>query len=317
MKFFPTKQIDVDFVKGNRRLAPFVHPKVGGKTVPNAGYQTTTYTPPLIAPNTITTAEELLNRLAGENPYSGKTPAERAVEKLAKDTKELEDMITRREEWMAAQAIFTGKIPIVGEGIEEEIDFGFTNKEKISTANKKWNTDTADPIADIREWRIKVQKTGHVNCNVMIMASDVVGVFLKNPIVQKALDTKAYDLAAIKPKELPNGATYVGTLAEFGMDIYEYNETYLDDWTNPEEPEDKMLVPEKTVALLSTAANYGRYYGANTVIDEDTKEIITVEDEMALETWVERNPTRRIIQLNSRFLPVPNEVDSWLIATVY
>lgn len=314
---FPTKSIDVDFVKGNRRLAPFVHPKVGGKTVPNAGYQTSSYTPPLMAPNTVTTAEELMNRLAGENPYSGKTAAERGVEKLAKETKELEDMITRREEWMSAQALFTGKIPIIGEGVDEEIDFGFTNKEKISTANKKWNVETADPISDIREWRIKVQKTGHVNCNIMIMSSDVVGYFLKNPIVQKTLDTKAYDLAVIKPKELPNGATYIGTLSEFGMDIYEYNETYLDDWTNPEKPEDKMLVPEKTVALLSSSADYGRYYGAVTIVDEESKQFITIEGEMVLETWVERNPARRLIQLNSRFLPVPNEVDSWLVANVY
>lgn len=42
---FPTKSVDVDFKKGSRALAPFVHPKVGGKVVPNSGYQTKTYTP--------------------------------------------------------------------------------------------------------------------------------------------------------------------------------------------------------------------------------------------------------------------------------
>lgn len=31
---FPTKSVDVDFKKGSRALAPFVHPKVGGKVVP-------------------------------------------------------------------------------------------------------------------------------------------------------------------------------------------------------------------------------------------------------------------------------------------
>lgn len=314
---FPTKRINIDFVKGNRRLAPFVHPMIGGKTVPNAGYQTASYEPPLMAPNKITTAEELLNRLAGENPYSGKTAAERAVERLGKDMAELEDMITRREEWMATQAIFTGKIPVIGVGVEEEIDFGFENKETISKAADKWSAETADPIADIRKWRLKVQQTGHVNCNVMIMSSDVVNHFLNNKKVQALLDTKAYDLAAITPKELPNGATYVGTINEFGLDIYEYNEFYLDDWTNPETPEDKALVPEKTIALLSTSANYSRCYGANTIIDEDTNGFVTVEGEMVPETWVERNPARRFLQLNSRFLPVPTEVNSWLVAEVY
>ena len=46
-------------------LAPFVHPKVGGKTIPNAGYQTKSYTPVLIAPNKITTVDDLLERSAG------------------------------------------------------------------------------------------------------------------------------------------------------------------------------------------------------------------------------------------------------------
>ena len=106
---FPTKSVDVDFKKGSRALAPFVHPKVGGKVVPNSGYQTKTYTSVLLAPDKITTVDDLLNRSAGENPYSGRTPAERAVEKLADDLRELNEMIVRREEWMAATAIFTGQ----------------------------------------------------------------------------------------------------------------------------------------------------------------------------------------------------------------
>lgn len=312
---FVTESIEVDFKKGNRKLAPFVHPKIGGKTVANEGYQTTKYTPPLMAPNTITTAGDLMNRLAGENPYSGKTPADRAVEKLGKDMEKLEEMITRREEWMAAQAIFTGTIPIKAEGLDEEINFNFTNKVTLST--KKWNTKDADPIADIKSWRKKVQETGSVNCDICIMSSDVVDIFVKNETVQKELDVKGYNLAKIEPKELPNGATYVGTIPGLGLDIYEYNEMYLDDFTNPEEQKVMPLVPEKTVALLSTAAEYSRYYGAVTILDEDTKEFVTVEGEMVPETWTKRSPARRFLQLNSRFLPVPHEVDSWLVATVY
>ena len=39
----------------------------------------------------------------------------------------LNDATTRREEWMCVQAIVTGQIPIVGPGVNEVIDFGFTN----------------------------------------------------------------------------------------------------------------------------------------------------------------------------------------------
>ena len=37
---FATKSVDVDFKKGNRALAPFVHPKMPGQTVPNRGSTT-------------------------------------------------------------------------------------------------------------------------------------------------------------------------------------------------------------------------------------------------------------------------------------
>ena len=187
---FPTKSVDVDFKKGNRALAPFVHPRMPGKTVPNRGYTTKTYTPPMLFPDKVTTVDDLLTRMAGENPYSGRTPADRAVEKLARDFSELDEMITRREEWMCAQALYTGVIPIIGEGINEEINFNFTNTETIADAAKKWSKDTADPIADLKRWRKTVQKNGFVNCNICIMADDVAEAFTRNAKVMKCLIPK-------------------------------------------------------------------------------------------------------------------------------
>lgn len=313
---FNTKSIDVDFKKGGRALAPFVHPKVGGRTIPNSGYQTKSYTPPLIAPNKITTVDDLLERAAGENPYSGRTPAERAVEKLAEDLRELNEMIVRREEWMAATAIFTGKIPIIGEGLDEEIDFEFTNTETIVSDANKWSAATSDPLADLERWRETVQKEGFVNCNICIMAKDVANAFINHAKVKEVLDIKGYDLAVIKPRELPNGLTYIGTIHKLGLDIYQYNEWYLDDWTAPAAPIQKPLVPEKTLALLSTEAEYSIYYAAITMIPEEGKNFVTVEGDKVPQTWVERRPDRRFLQINSKPLTVPHEVNSWYVAQV-
>lgn len=313
---FPTKSVDVDFKKGNRKLAPFVHPKVGGKTMLNSGYQTQTYTPVLLAPNKVTTVDDLLERAAGENPYSGRTPAERAVEKLAEDFRELNEMIVRREEWMAATAIFTGQIPVIGDGLNEVIDFGFTNSETIVSAEKKWNADTSDPIADLERWHETVQKNGFVNCNICIMAKDVANAFINHKKVKEVLDVKAYDLAIIKPRQLPNGATYVGTIHKLGLDIYQYNEWYLDDWTSPEAPEEKPLVTNGALALMSTEADYSIYYGAITMIPEEGKGFVTVEGDKVPQTWVERRPDRRFLQINSKPLTVPHEVNSWFVAHV-
>lgn len=313
---FNTESVDVDFVKGTRKVAPFVHRIIGGKTVPNTGYETKTYKPPLVAPDKITTVDDLLKRRPGESLVSGRSPAERAVLKMSDDFRELRDMISRREELMCVQSIFTGQIPIIGEGLNEVIDFGFTNTEVISAATKKWSNAGSDPIGDLKRWHKQVQKTGFTNCNACVMADDVATAFVGHEKVQKVLDVRNYNLAVIQPRQLPNGVTYVGTIHELGMDIYTYNEWYLDDWTDPETPEEKPLVPNGMLAMLSTNANYSMYYGAITLIDEGTKEFKTVEGKYVPDTWVKRKPARRFLQLQSAPLSVPHDVDSWFTAKV-
>lgn len=282
------------------------------------GYETNTYEPPLVAPNKITTVDDILKRTPGESLYGGKSPNQRAVEKMQRDFTELDEMITRREEWMCCQALFTGKIPILdkdGKELQAEIDFQFTNKVTLSGANA-WNKKTGGKIKQLKEWRKQVQKKGFVNCNVCLMGADALEAFLIDEEVLKVLDTRRFEAAVITPKELPNGATYIGTIHEIAMDIYTYNEWYLDNWTNKEEPEDKPLLPANIVVLLSTEANYSMYYGAVGVTDEAGKTIEVVEGSRIPEQWVERRPPRRFLQLNSAPLCVPHEVDSWYVATV-
>lgn len=315
---FDTQKIDVDFKKGNRQLAPFVHKKIGGVTIDNEGYETNTYEPPLVAPNKITTVDDILKRTPGESLYGGKSPNQRAVEKMQRDFTELDEMITRREEWMCCQALFTGKIPILdkdGKELQAEIDFQFTNKVTLSGVNA-WNKKTGGKIKQLKEWRKQVQKTGFVNCNICIMGDEALEAFIMDEEVQKLLDVERYDLAVIKPRELPNGVTYIGTIQGEGMDIYSYNEWFLDNWTDKDKPENKPLVPTNAVALLSTEANYSMYYGGVGVVDENGKTIAVVEGSRIPEQWVERRPPRRFLQLNSAPLCVPHEVDSWYVATV-
>jgi hypothetical protein len=314
VKTFTSESVDVDFVKGNRAVAPFVHPKRGGKTVYNDGFQTRTYTPPLVAPNMITTVDNLLERMPGENPYSGKSPADRAVEQLRDDFEKLQTSITRREELMCAQAIFTGAIPIIGEGLNEIIDFSFTNNVTLADAAAKWDSPTATPLDNLDDWNEIIQQRGFVNGNIAVFGKKAAQKFINNPQVKDLLDRKNYELARIAPRDLPNGYTYIGTY-KGAIDIYQGNEWYLDDWTDPENPVEMPLIPEGKIALLSTSASYSMYYGAITLIDKG-ENWQTIESDRVPNTWVEHRPDRRFLQLNSRPLPVPHEVDSWLVATV-
>lgn len=132
-----TDRVDIDLVKGDRRMAAFVHPRVGGKVLKASGYKTESYKPPLVNPCDITTADRYMTRMPGEDLYSGETPAQRSAQQLMEEYSRLNDATTRREEWMAVQAIVTGQVPVVGEGVNEIIDFGFTNTETL-TGTAQW-----------------------------------------------------------------------------------------------------------------------------------------------------------------------------------
>lgn len=318
-KTFVTKSVDMDYKKGARKLAPFVSREIGGKVVPNTGYTTETYTPPFIAPDRVTTIDDILDRQPGESLYSGRTPAQRAVIQMSEDFTDLREMILRREEWMCAQAMLTGKIVVLGEGVKDTIDFRFTNLIDISKdAKRKWKGGTAqNKYADLKAWHEKVQKEGFTNCNVCIMASDVVTEFLMDEQIRKLLDVKNYALAVIKPTQKENNVTYIGTIHELGLDLYQYNEWYVDDWTDPANPVELPMVPAGTLMMASTHAKYSMYYGAISILNQKTEKWETVAGKYVPDTFIKKRPDRRFLSLQSAPVPVPHEVDSWLVAKVF
>lgn len=318
-KTFVTKSVDMDYKKGARKLAPFVSREIGGKIIPNTGYTTETYTPPFIAPDKVTTIDDILDRQPGESLYSGRTPAQRAVIQMSEDFTDLREMILRREEWMCAKAMLTGKIVVLGEGVKDTIDFRFTNLLDISKdAKRKWKGGTAqNKYADLKAWHEKVQKEGFTNCNVCIMASDVVTEFLMDEQIQKLLDVKNYALAVIKPTQKENNVTYIGTIHELGLDLYQYNEWYVDDWTDPATPVELPMVPAGTLMMASTHAKYSMYYGAISILNQRTEKWETVAGKYVPDTFIKKRPDRRFLSLQSAPVPVPHEVDSWLVAKVF
>ena len=311
---FDTDTVDVDIVKGGRELAPFVHPKLGSRPRSNQGFSTKTYRAPLVSESMVTTGEDLMHREPGETLYSGVTPAARQMRKNARDLMTMNNAITRREEWMAAQVLFTGKIPVIGDGLNEEIDFNFT--QSVTLTSDKWSAEGTDILGQLEDWRETVQKNGYVNANMMVMDRKAASALVNNKQMKELLDTKNYELAKIAPRELPSGATYIGSYGKLGLDFYQYNDWYLDDFTDPASPTTRQLVPDGTVALLSTEAQFSRLYGAIAYAPYGETEFVTEEADRVAHAWVERRPDRKFLGLDSRPLLVPHEVDSWLVAKV-
>ena len=311
---FPTERVDLDLVKGDRKILPYVHPDAGGKAVKMDGFQTKSYAAPMVSGYIMTTASQMMVRLPGEDLYSGMTPAQRAARKLMEEYATLNDAATRREEYMCAEAIKTGAIHVEGPGIKEDIDFDFTNKV-VLTNTEQWGKAGADILGNLEDWVSKVLIEGFANVDTVIMGKTALRKFLADEAVMKMLDNRRVELGIIAPRELPGGVSYIGHLNKPNLDIMQYAGVYRDDWTDPANPTVKPLVDDNMIILISSAASFVMAYGACSYYDE-SKQLVTAQTSRLMHSYIAHNPERRILQLDARPLPIPDKVDSWLVATV-
>ncbi|ALI04588.1 major capsid protein [Pseudomonas sp. FW306-02-F02-AA] len=306
---FPTKTVDIDIIKGKRKMAPFVHPRLPGSVSLRDGYTTSNYTPPYIQPKRETTAELVLKRAAGDNPFSSRTPLERAGQLLGKDLRDLDDEIVRREEWMCAQALTTGKVRVIGEGVDDSIDFLMASDHKISLGSGQWGTADGDPIANLRGWKRKIAKDSGRTASTVAMSGEALDAFQSNATVIKQLNTRRVDMGLIKPEELPDGVTYLGYLNDPGVDLYGYDEWYLDD-----DDDEQPMIPAGGLILGSTSTRNAMLYGA--IQDLEAVESGLVEAARFPKSWVTQEPSARWLKLQSAVLAGLLEPDAFIYAKV-
>jgi len=218
IKTFSTEEVDIDIVKGDREMAAFVHPKIGAETLDEEGYETKSYKPPMVNPDIVTTAESYMHRAPGETLYSDKTPAQRAADQLAREYQRLDDSISRREEWMCAQALTTGAIRVVGKGVNEEIDFGFTNKV-VLTGTEQWGQSGADIQGNLEDWVDMIYTNGFANVDRIICGRKALKLLKSDKGILEKLDNRRYQAGEFNARDLPNGVRYHGYLTDSGLEI--------------------------------------------------------------------------------------------------
>ena len=246
--FFPTEEthvsekVEFDVRKGKRIMAPLVSPRMGGKVITRQGFRTNQFTTPKIAPERPMTIDDITQRAIGENIYSQRTPEEREDELLAKDWTDLEESIARRKEWMCRQILFEGKIDVEDEeeGLDVQIDFGFSNIIYLG-ADEKWSLASADPLKPLREIRRKIIKATGKAPDIAIFASDAIEDFVNNSYVMKAMNVLNMKNVVIEPRVVDPALTFYGRIAELDLDIYTYDEWFLND-----EGDEEAMIPAGT-----------------------------------------------------------------------
>jgi hypothetical protein len=309
-----TEYIDLDEVKQNRIMAPFSALEGDGSAVARTGFNRNSYTPPKTAPRVTTTAKDLQSVQPGENIYQGLTPGNRDLMQIMRDMEMMDNMIVRREEWMCAQLLFTGQVAMVGVDYSETLTFGHTAAEALSGGNR-WSESTAVPLTNLGTWALSVAKDTGVIPTSCLMALDVWGDFITNAEVQASLDVTKQGMSRLAPRDIPDGAKFMGSFMTIAgmIDVYLYPEWFEDvvGGVLTRYP----MIPNGKVCLLNPSDSFVMAHGA--YIDLETEPATTYIADRYPRSWYEKGPNQRFLQLVSRPLVAPTRTNAWFIGTVH
>lgn len=299
-----TEEVYFDKVTDKPRLTPFVHPLHEGKVVDSIGYSTKSVKPAYVKDLRVHNPLKALKRRAGEALTGTLTPAQRQQANIVADLADQNRMMTRRLEVMAIEAVRDGKATIVGEGFNAVIDFGRDASLTETLANNdRWSivdANAPDIPAQLEGWSQQIADfDGSVEA--VIMDVKAWNLLRKAPSVKGLLDIRRGDTSSLvlSPEiAVKAGVQYKGDIGNF--QIWVYTGSYID----PADGQTKKYMPDNTVVLAGRRLEGVRHFGA--IMDVD----VLVARERYAQSWTEKNPSRRMLMMESAPLLVPYRPNS-------
>ncbi len=265
------RKIDFDKIPTDKRIAPFVSPRLQGKVIREKGFEVQVYKPGYIKDKAAIDPEHVFARRAGEPMGKPLTNAQRHAAIVGDQSVSMYERFQRRLEVMAAEFIRNGKYTMKGDELSVEVDFGRrANLTKALAGTRKWGLATQDAMQDFEDiFNLTVNNTG-----TMVFGSAAWANFTKDKGFDKAiidnLQSGAQSTIQFSPMQMSDlndaGVIRRGTLASAGCELYTYAGGYTDPKTGLEvkymDPDEVIFIPSRNsgwqcyAAIWDDKANY-------------------------------------------------------------
>lgn len=328
--FFPMVQTDplgreeiyFDIDESKPRLTPFCSPLIAGRVVEDQGYSTKSFKPAYAKDKRRFLPNAPLRRLRGETIGGNLTPMERRQAQLAESLEDQLEMLTRREEVMAAEALTTGKVTVEGEGYPTTVvDFGRDPALTVTlSGGARWGETGVKPLDGVEEWAALIQEKSGAVARDVVMDPKAWRIFRADEQVEKLLDLRRGGDPSLQVGPMARGqgqqkARYVGSIGDF--DFWVYQDVYVD--PDDETQATKLLMPEHSVTMAARGDGDSGRGGL-----EGARAYGAIQDEAAsyqstrffTKSWLEEDPAVRWLLLQSAPLVVPYRPNASFSAVV-
>lgn len=266
---------------------------------------------------------ELLNRMAGTNPYDAAYTeyAGQLMAKMAQGFKLVDDKIKRSVELQASQILQTGELVLTDENGNTVYTISFSPKAThFPTVSVDWSTvATATPLDDLQALASVIRADGKVDPNMLIMGDTALRNFLKNADVQDVLDNRRIEVGSIRPEMTDSGATFYDHIwiGSYRFEIWTYPETYEHPQTgNPTQyvAADKVIMLSDRTRLDMTSARVPLPLGPDPRVASLMPGRMTSRTEgfdVTPNLYASQNGKQIMGELESRPLLVPVQIDGF------
>lgn len=302
-----SESVQVDIIQGKRRMAPFVSPLVEGKVIKSQGVTTNIIKPAYIKDKRMMDPTQPLKRRAGERIGGAMSPAQREQAYLNGELQDQLDMLTRRLEFMAFDAVIDGKLVISGEGFPDiEVDFGRDNSlSKNLTLSDRWGETGVSPADDLEAWALEILKLSGATVIDIVFDTAAWKLFKADPKTVDAIETRRGGNSNIElGAEVKPGAVFKGTWGAYNLWVHS-------DWYVDANGTEQPFMPENSVLMGGPQIEGGRHFGAIL----DTKAGYRAM-QFFPKSWVSEDPAVRWLMTQSAPLIVPHRPNASLFAQV-
>ena len=208
------------------------------------------------------------------------------------------------QEAINAQVFTTGALSLASNGQSYKYDYKIPTNHKVE-AGVKWDTATADPIADIAAWRQILRTERGADVNEIYMNSTTLGYFSKITAVKNAIYVFAN--GTVTPSQ---NAVIDFIEGQTGLRVFVYDRGYAN-------AEHKFVpfIADGTV-VLAPNGYVGKGWSAETPEESDAQDVYTVGHGIALTTWRQQDPVAKYLQASMLYLPSFERKDDVIIASV-
>lgn len=224
-------KVFVDVMRLGEKVAIAIETCTGPNMNDISRFTTKEFTPPAYGEAFNMDACELLNRMAGTDPYTAayQSDAGQLVAMMFRGFSEVDAMITRALELQASQILQTGILTLTNSAGDTVYTLDFLPKAThFPTTGTSWSAGGADPLADLESLAEVIRADGKVDPDRVIMGKVALKNFLANAKVQAQADIRRFSLIDVAPEMRDSGATFYGKFwaGSYEFELWTYPEVY-------------------------------------------------------------------------------------------